>query len=58
MILSAPLILALLPIINMAGWLLETLFPTSSIMPCSYWLVASVCDEKKLSVDAGPTRQQ
>lgn len=56
MIISAPLILVLLPIINMAGWLLGALFPTSSIMPCSYWLVASVHDGKQLSVHAGPTK--
>jgi SAM-dependent methyltransferase len=56
MILLAPLILALLPIINMAGWLLGTLFPASSLMPCSYCLVASVCDGKQLSVHAGLTK--
>lgn len=42
MILSAPLILALLPIINTSGWLLGKLFPASRLMPCSYYLVASV----------------
>lgn len=41
MIILVPLILALIPVVNLTGWLLGLLFPSSNLMPSSYYVVAT-----------------
>jgi SAM-dependent methyltransferase len=38
--LAAPLILALVPLVNLTGWIMSKILPNSSVMPCAYRVVA------------------